>query len=196
MKTALMRHDLISLEEFSLLRDRKRKEMMEFKKSRRVYMDNDVVILFENYDTLWWQIQEMLYIEKGGDEQVQDELAAYSPLVPKGQELVATLMIEIEDPGRRSKVLNELGGIEKCLSLEFADHTVNALPEEDVSRTTETGKTSSVHFIRWPFLPRQINSFSNLHQHIVLKINHPKLQTEKQMPENVRASLVDDFRKN
>src|SRR3546814_10622155 len=96
---------------------------------------------FENYATMWWQIHEMLYIEKGGEEQIADELAAYAPLIPKGAELVATFMIEVDDAKRRPAVLTQLGGIDEKIVLEFAGHRVAAVPEDDAERTREEGKT-------------------------------------------------------
>src|SRR5690606_12633858 len=97
------------------------------------------------------QIQEMLYIERGGDAQLTDELAAYNPLIPQGRELVATFMIEIEDEARRRRILAKLGGIEKTITLEIDGAAIQAVPEADQERTTATGKTSSVHFLHFPF---------------------------------------------
>src|SRR3546814_10258277 len=114
---------------------------------------------FENYATMWWQIHEMLYIEKGGEEQIADELAAYAPLIPKGAELVATFMIEVDDAKRRPAVLTQLGGIDEKIVLEFAGHRVAAVPEDDAERTREDGKTSAVHFLRFPFTAEQVAAF-------------------------------------
>src|SRR3546814_3258564 len=98
---------------------------------------------------MWWQIHEMLYIEKGGEEQIADELAAYAPLIPKGRELVATFMIEVDDAKRRPAVLTQLGGIDGKIVLEFAGHRVAAVPEDDAERTRADGKTPAVHFLRF-----------------------------------------------
>src|SRR4051794_24000297 len=110
MKKRLTKADLLSLDDFTKIRAQKRQEIIDIKKNRRVPLGLEATLFFENYDTLWWQIQEMLYIEKGGDAQVNDELLAYNPLLPQGQELVATFMIEIDDPIRRAEVLGKLGG--------------------------------------------------------------------------------------
>ncbi len=193
MKTRLRKEDLLSLEEFTKIRTKKRQETIEIKKNRRVPLGPEATLFFENYDTLWWQIQEMLYIEKGGDAQMEDELLAYNPLLPQGQELVATFMIEIDDPVRRAQVLGMLGGIEYYLCLRFAGHTLKAVPEEDPNRTTESGKTSAIHFVHWVFTEEQITDFSKPHQDIIVEITHPNFSFKTLMTENVRAALRGDF---
>ena len=96
-----------------------------------------------------YQIQEMLYIERGGKEQLQDEIKAYNPLVPKGKELVATLMFEIDNEKRRKDFLNSVGGIENKIFIKIGDKKVVAMPEDDTDRTSEDGKASSVHFLHF-----------------------------------------------
>lgn len=193
MKTRLTKEDLLPLEEFTKIRAQKRQEILEIKKNRRVPVGPEATLFFENFDTLWWQIQEMLYIEKGGDVQMEDELLAYNPLLPQGRELVATFMIEIDDPIRRAQVLGMLGGIEHHLCLRFAGHTLMATPEEDPNRTTESGKTSAIHFVHWGFTKDQIMDFSKPHQDIIVEITHPRFSFKTLMTENVRAALQGDF---
>ena len=193
MKTQLTKQDILSLEEFTKIRAQKRQETLEIKKNRRVPLGAEATLFFENFDTLWWQIQEMLYIEKGGDAQMEDELLAYNPLLPQGQELVATFMIEIDDPIRRAQVLGMLGGIEHHLCLRFAGHTLKAIPEEDPNRTTESGKTSAIHFVHWAFTKDQIADFCKPHQDIIVEITHPSFPSKTLMAENVRAALQGDF---
>lgn len=193
MKTRLTKEGLLSLEEFTKIRAQKRQETLDIKKNRRVPVGPEATLFFENYDTLWWQIQEMLYIEKGGDAQMEDELLAYNPLLPQGQELVATFMIEIDDPIRRAQVLGMLGGIEYHLCLRFAGHILKATPEEDPNRTTESGKTSAIHFVHWAFTKDQIADFSKPQQDIIVEITHPRFSFKTLMTENVRAALQGDF---
>ena len=193
MKTQLTKQDILSLEEFTKIRAQKRQETLEIKKNRRVPLGAEATLFFENFDTLWWQIQEMLYIEKRGDAQMEDELLAYNPLLPQGQELVATFMIEIDDPIRRAQVLGMLGGIEHHLCLRFAGHTLKAIPEEDPNRTTESGKTSAIHFVHWAFTKDQITDFCKPHQDIIVEITHPSFPSKTLMAENVRAALQGDF---
>jgi hypothetical protein len=193
MKYEITKADILSLEEFSKIRQQKRTAIGGIKRNRRVPLGPEATLYFENYDTLWWQIQEMLYIEKGGDAQLEDELLAYNPLLPQGKELVATFMIEIESPERRSKILAELGGVEQYLSMRFGGHVLKAIPEEDPYRTTDAGKTSAIHFLRWHLSPDQIKDFSKTGQDIVVEISHPKFTHKAIMSEPVRQALSQDF---
>jgi hypothetical protein len=193
MKKQLTKDDILPLEVFTEIRAQKRQETIDIKKNRRVPLGPEATLFFENYDTLWWQVQEMLYIEKGGDAQLDDELLAYNPLLPQGQELVATFMIEIDDPVRRAEVLGMLGGVEHHICLRFAGHTLEATPEHDPNRTTESGKTSAIHFLHWEFTPDQIADFSKPHQDIIVEITHPQFKFKTLMPENVRNALQRDF---
>ena len=102
------------------------------------------------------QVQEMLYIEKGGEEQLQDELAAYNPLIPNGHELTATLMFEIDNPVSRATFLGKVGGIENNVFMKINGETIKAVPEEDVDRTSVEGKASSVQFIHFKLNADQI----------------------------------------
>jgi hypothetical protein len=95
-KTEILRQDILALPDYEKIRKEKQKNLLKIKTLRRVSVGPYATFYFENYDTMWYQIHEMLRIEKGGDAQIEDELSAYSPLIPKGQELVATLMFEIE----------------------------------------------------------------------------------------------------
>ena len=134
--------DLIPLEEYSKKRKIIRKEIVEYKKNRRVELGPYANFYFESFKTMKAQIQEMLYIEKGGDEQLKDELAAYNPLVPKGNELVATLMFEIDKPSLRLDFLNKVGGIEEKVYMKIGNEKVMATPEKDLDRTSSTQKAS------------------------------------------------------
>jgi hypothetical protein len=148
---------------------------------------------FESYETMWLQIHEMLHIEKGGEEQIAGELHAYNPLIPKGDELVATLMFEIDDPIRRNNLLNKLGGVENTITLQFAGETVTAIPERDVERTSEEGKASSVHFIHFPFSADQIAKFRAEGTQVILGVGHDQYGHMAILPEAVRSALAQDF---
>jgi hypothetical protein len=192
-KRRITRDDILSLEDYERVRDERRKAVTAMKRDRRVSVGPDATFYFENYDTMWHQIHEMLRIEKGGEAQIDDEIAAYDPLVPDGSELVATIMIEIDDPVRRARVLGELGGIENAISLSFGGESVAAVPESDVERTTEAGKTSSIHFLRFPFTPPQIEAFRRDGARVVLGIAHPHYDHMAALPEPVRTALAADF---
>ena len=134
--------DLLSLEQYSLERKKLRKNLIEFKKHRRVQLGPYATFYFECYETMLAQIQEMLYIEKGGDEQLKDELSAYNPLIPNGKELTATLMFEIDNPISRADFLGKIGGIEKKVYMQVAGEYIQAISETDVDRTSAEGKAS------------------------------------------------------
>ena len=80
--------DILDMESFGKIRKQKRAEISNIKKNRRVAVGPDATFMFENYDTMWWQIHEMLFIEKGGEDQIEDELSAYNPLIPQGLSLI------------------------------------------------------------------------------------------------------------
>jgi hypothetical protein len=192
-KRQITRDDILSLDDYEMVRAERRKAVTELKRDRRVQVGPDATFYFENFDTMWHQIHEMLRIEKGGEAQIDDELAAYAPLVPNGSELVATLMIEIDDPVRRDRVLGELGGVENTITLTVGGERVAAVPESDVERTTEAGKTSSIHFLRFPFTRPQIEAFRVAGARVVLGIAHARYDHMAALPEPVRAALAADF---
>ncbi len=126
---------------------------------RRVALGPHCTVYFECFETMLFQIQEMLLVEKGGEAQLKDELEAYNPLIPQGSELVATVMFEIEDPVRRDLILRRLGGVEDHFFIQTGDSRAPGHQEGDVERTREDGKTSSVHFLRFEMTPAQVAAF-------------------------------------
>lgn len=193
IKTTITRADILPMADFEKVRKEKRAEIVAIKKNRRVGVGPFCTFYFENYATMWWQIQEMLFIEKGGDEQLTDELAAYEPLIPKGRELVCTFMIEVDDPVRRPAVLNQLTNIDGMVQIEVGAHKIRAVPEADAERNREDGKTSSVHFLRFAFTAEQITAFRKPGTRILLAVEHPNYGHIAVMPEAVRESLSQDF---
>ena len=193
MSRTLTAADILPLADYAPQRPARRKALVEIKKNRRIFVGPHATVSFECWDTMWYQVQEMLYIEKGGDAQLEGELAAYAPMVPNGRELVATMMFEIEEPRRRAKVLGELGGVEETIALRFAGETVQAVPEADLDRTTAEGKTSSVHFLHFPFTPEQIAKFRETGMQVVFAIEHARYPHMTVLPEPTRAALAADF---
>jgi hypothetical protein len=193
MSRTLTAADILPLEAYVKVRLDKRKALVELKKNRQIQVGPHVTVTFECWDTMWYQVQEMLYIEKGGDAQLTDELAAYGPMVPNGRELVATMMFEIEDAARRARILATLGGVEDTVSLAFAGETVTARPEGDVARTDAEGKTSSVHFLHFPFTAGQIAKFKAAGSQVTFAISHPNYHHLAVLPESVRTALAADF---
>lgn len=196
MKTEITRADIIPLDAYA--RDRKslRAEIVAVKRSRRVAVGPFTTFYFENYRTMWHQVQEMLYIEKGGDDQVADELRAYNPLVPKGSELVATVMFEIEDPVRRANELLKLGGVENHIFLQVGATRIGARPEADLERTKDDGKTSSVHFVHFDFTPELIAQFRDPQVQVLAGIDHPAYSHMAVLSPAARQSLAGDFATN
>jgi hypothetical protein len=165
----------------------------QVKKRRRVEVGPFATFYFENYSTMWHQIHEMLYIEKGGDEQVADELRAYNPLIPKGHELVATVMLEIEDPVRRANELMKLGGVERHIFISVGGTRIGARPEDDLERTKADGKTSSVHFVHFDFAPELIAKFRDPAVQVIVGIDHPAYSHMAVLSPATRDTLAQDF---
>ncbi|WP_428248939.1 DUF3501 family protein [Ferrovibrio sp.] len=192
-RTSLSRADILPMDAFITVRKEKRAEVVGLKKHRRVSLGPHATFYFENFETMWWQIQEMLYIEKGGEEQMADELAAYAPLVPRGSELVATFMLEIDEPVRRARVLGSLGGIDQQLFIEVNGLRSQAVPEDDAERNREDGKTSAVHFLRFPLSPQQIAAFRQPGAKILIGCEHPNYGHLAIVGEATREALARDF---
>lgn len=192
-KRVITRADVIPMADYAKTRRERRKAMIEVKKLRRVEVGPCACFYFESYDTMWMQVHEMLLIEKGGEEQIPEELRAYNSLIPQGSELVATMMFEIDDPLQRANFLARLGGVEETIFLSFAGETVQGKAEEDIDRTTAEGKTSSVHFIHFPFTPSQAAKFRAPDTQVLLGFKHPSYGHLAVMPEATRAELSKDF---
>ena len=169
------------------------KKLIEFKKSRRIPLGPYATFYFESFETMLGQIQEMLHIEKGGDEQLKDELNAYNPLIPKGNELIATLMFEIDNPILRADFLNKVGGIEKKVYMKFAEEKIKGIPETDVDRTSAEGKASSVQFIRFNFSKEQIKKFKDPNTQVTIGIEHILYDNITTILQDTKSELVKDF---
>lgn len=174
-------------------RAERRRRITEIKKNRRLEVGPFATFYFESYDTMLHQIHEMLFIEKGGAEQLPDELAAYNPLIPKGRELVATVMFEIDDPLRRARVLGSLGGVEDHAFVRVGGDIVRGVAEQDQDRSREDGKASAVQFIRFPFGLPQIGAFRGGAGDIVVGFDHPNYGHMAVMSAAVRQALAQDF---
>ncbi len=185
--------DILPMAEYGKIRAESRRKISAGKQNRRVEVGPFVTFYFESYETMWLQVHEMVFIEKGGPEQVPDEIAAYNPLVPKGGELVATFMIEIDDPVRRAAVLATLGGIENTAFIAIGGDRIFARAEADQDRTREDGKASSVQFVHFDFSPAQIAAFRAPGAEVVIGFAHPRYGHMTVLPENVRAELAADF---
>lgn len=193
MKSMITPADLMPVADYIKVRKEQRARVVALKKNRRLEVGPFATFHFESWDTMWLQIQEMLYIEKGGEEQIQGELDAYNPLVPKGSELVATVMFEIDDPLRRARVLARLGGVEETGFLEVGGERIRGKAEEDTDRTNAEGKASSVQFMRFAFSPSQIAKFKAPGTQVLVGFDHPEYGHLAVMPEATREALSKDF---
>ena len=192
-KRQIEKEDLLSSDVYEKSRKQIRKDLVEFKKDRRIALGPYATFYFESFETMVAQVQEMLHIEKGGDEQLKDELIAYNPLVPNGKELTATLMFEIDNPISRSAFLGKVGGIEEKIFMKINDEIVKAVPEEDVDRTSAEGKASSVQFIHFKLNDDQISKFKSDSATIELGIDHKEYTHTTRLAENSVKSLCADF---
>ena len=185
--------DLIAPDLYAKNRKQFKKQLLEFKKNRRVPVGPYATFYFENFETMLGQIQEMLHIEKGGKDQLNDELKAYNPLIPKGKELTATLMFEIDDPTLRSNFLGKVGGIEEKVFIQVNKEKINAVSEIDVDRTSSEGKASSVQFLHFNFSKEQIKSFKDLNNEVVLSIDHDLYNHKTIISKDTKVVLIKDF---
>jgi len=190
----ITRADLIGDAEFRDQRKARRASLMPVKRLRRVALGPYCTFYFESFDTMLFQVQEMLLVEKGGEAQIPDELAAYNPLIPKGHELVATMMFELDDPVRREKFLSDLGGVEDHFYITVAGSRSTASSESDVERTRDDGKTSSVHFLRFAFTADQIAAFKDLSQQVMLGCDDPRYAHMTLLQADTRTELARDFK--
>jgi hypothetical protein len=191
-KREISKEDIMPLDVYTKNRKELRKNIVDFKKDRRVALGPYATFYFESYETMLAQVQEMLYIEKGGEEQLKDELAAYNPLVPNGKELTATLMFEIDNPVTRAAFLGKVGGIEEKVFMKVEGEKIQAVPEEDVDRTSAEGKASSVQFIHFKFTDEQIAKFKNSSE-IEIGIDHAEYSHTTNLAGVTIKSLSADF---
>ena len=193
-RRALTRDDIMDMADYARVRKERRAAVTALKRNRRLAVGPFATFHFECFETMWMQVHEMLHIEGGGEEQIAGELEAYNPLIPRGDALIATMMLEIDDPARRERELYRLAGIEDTVKLEIGGAVVSALPiEDEVARTTEDGKTSSIHFLRFPFSKAEAAQFRTPGTRVLLGIEHPAYGHLAVMPEETRAALAEDL---
>lgn len=185
--------DIMDMRAYGEQRKALRLGQVEQKKKRRLSVGPHVTVFFESYDSMWLQIHEMLYIERGGPEQIPDELAAYNPMIPNGGELTATLMFEIDDPKLRASILGRLAGVEDHIYLHLGETRIAAVPEGDVERSREDGKASSVHFLHFPFTDDQIAEWRSGRGSVIFGIDHPNYGHMAIIGPEMRDELGRDF---
>lgn len=192
-KKEVTRDDIMDMAEYAKVRKEQRRRMIEKKKLRRVAIGPDATAHFEDYDSMWLQVHEMLFIEKGGEAQLADELEAYNPLIPQGRELVCTVLFEIEDEARRRRFLAGLGGVDETMFIRVDGEEIMGEAETDVDRTTAEGKASSVHFIHFPFNDGQVEKFRRPDAEVVVGFKHPAYGHMTLLSDGARRALAEDF---
>ena len=186
--------NLLSLEEYSKQRTDFRSKVMAHKKNRQVHLGDHATLYFEDGLTMQYQVQEMLRIERIFEEEgINEELAAYNPLIPDGSNLKATFMVEYEDVDERKAALAKLIGIENKVWIQVAGFDkIYPIANEDLERTTEE-KTSSVHFLRFEFTPDMIAA-AKQGADMAMGIEHENYYVEMNpVATNIRDALVADF---
>ncbi len=189
----ITRDDILAIDDYIKIRKERKSALVELKKNRRIEIGPVATAYFESFDTMLHQVQEMLYIERGGEEQLADELSAYNPLIPNGNELVTTVMFEIDDPIRRQNFLCKLGGVEETMFLQIGDEKILGVPEEDVDRTNADGKASAIQFVHFAFSDSQKAQFKDKENQIILGFTHDSYAHMVIVQDNAREALSKDF---
>jgi len=193
MTQEITRDDLMSLEQYAEQRDDFRQQVLQHKKNRQVPLGPNATLYFEDRLTLLYQIQEMLRIEKVFEaDGINEELAAYNPLIPGGRNFKATFMIEYPDALVRAAQLEKMVGIEDLVWMQIGDHDkIWAIADEDLPRSNET-KTSAVHFMRFEIsadMARDLKSGADWH----IGVQHPVYTYDFAVSGTTRDSLLNDL---
>jgi hypothetical protein len=190
----LTRDSLFSLEKYSEVRDEYRAEVMRHKRNRRLPLGTNATLYFEDRLTMQYQVQEMLRIERIFEASgINEELAAYNPLIPDGSNWKATFMIEFPDPGERDAMLRQLGGVENRVWMQIGDgDKIRPVADEDLERTDDE-KTSAVHFLRFELHENQVKALKEGAE-LAAGIDHDNYQVEiRPVAANIRQSLLTDL---
>ena len=185
--------EILSRDEYKIKRKSLREKMVLRKKFRRVDIGPYVTMYFENKDTIIHQINEMVYIEDGGEDQIKDEILAYKSLVPNGRELVATVMVEIDSPIKRAEFLAKMGGFEEQMSIKIDGQVIKGKAELDGDRTTADGKASSEQFVHFEFEDKDVQSIKNHMEDVSISINHENYRHSSILNTDTVKELINDF---
>ncbi len=185
--------DIADVRAYERERDEFRSAVIEVKKRRRVGVGPFVTLVFENRDTVRFQVQEMARAERiTSDDAIQAELDVYNPLIPQPGELVATMFIELTTKDELQEWLPKLGGIERAVSLEVGGESVAATPDEAHAEfLTRDAVTASVHYIRWRMTAEQVAHFR--HEPVQVAITLPNYAYATELDESVRRELLSDL---
>ena len=185
--------NLLSLEEYDSERENLKKDVINHKKNRTVSIGDNIVLIFEDFKTIKYQVQEMLRIEKiFKKDEIQEEIDAYNPLIPDGTNLKATMLIMYPDVEVRRQMLLKLHDIENNIWISVGQKKVIAFADEDLDRSTDE-KTSAVHFLRFQFTHDEVTEFLSSDK-IVVGVNHKEYDKEVILDKAVKESLEKDFK--
>ena len=184
--------DILDLRAYERERAEFRARIIAMKKIRRIALGDLMTVVFENTDTMRFQIQEMARAEKMlRDEQIEHEVATYNELLPDDGQLSATLFVEITDPDGLREWLPKLVGLQDHVSVEAAGVRSPAAEVDAERLTREEEITTTVHYLRFTFTPEQRAAFAN--GPVVLRIDHPEYQAAVELSPETRASLAADL---
>lgn len=185
--------DILNLYEYEKVRPEKLEMITQLKKRRRVHVGDKVTFVFENFDTVWFQIQEMIRAERMvREEDIQFEIDTYNELIPEKNQLSATMFIEIPDEKERRETLPKLVGIHEAVYLHIGGrYTVRAEADEKSRMDYEEGKASVVHFLKWNLTPEQVEAFKR--EPVRIEVNHENYKAMEEIPEQVKEELVKDL---
>jgi hypothetical protein len=187
--------NLLSLEDYDNQREDIKKDLIEHKKSRTVSIGEHIILLFENYTTIKYQVQEMLRIEKiFNKKEMQEEIDAYNPLIPDGNNLKATMLIMYPDVDERKVMLSKLHDIENHIWISCGSKKIIAFADEDLERSRDN-KTSAVHFLRFQLDQDVITAFLS-NKKISIGVDHNEYKKEIELESEARASLAKDLTNN
>ncbi|TCV89088.1 DUF3501 family protein [Sulfurirhabdus autotrophica] len=189
----ITRDSLMTLEAYAKARNDFRAKTIAHKKVRTVHLGDHITLIFEDEQTMRYQVQEMLRAEKiFEDEGIQEEMDAYNPLIPDGSNWKATMMIEYDNEAERKVMLSKLIGVEVKVWAKVDDmEKVYPIADEDLERETEE-KTSAVHFLRFELSQEMIKALKNGAK-LAMGVDHAAYQTAMELSPEVRSALVADF---
>jgi hypothetical protein len=184
--------DTWNILEYEKKRDTFRRRIIELKKKRRVGVGEVITLVFENRDTVLFQIQEMVRIERLVDEaRIVQEIEVYNSLIPDSGELSATLFVELQGREELHPALEQLVGLDRHVSLHNGDHIV--IPAQFESGRAREGLISSVQYLRFSFTDEQQTAFSNGGGAVKIVIDHPNYQAQATLSAETRVELARDF---
>lgn len=188
------RDQVLNLYEYEKVREEFRNRIIELKQRRRVQVGEKISLLFENQDTVLFQIQEMVRTERIVDEEkILEEVEVYNELIPDEGELSATLFIEIEEMAKIKEELDRFQGLDRPGMVQLRIGDRYAIPALFEAGRSKEDKISAVHFLRFKFSPEQIRDFFSGEWDVSLIIDHPNYKAEVKLDPEVRRSLMEDL---